>query len=172
MKSNGLHPTTISPAGDWLSVKTNITQANKLLGTEYQVFNYTGGRGIVIQTLSYSIPVDLAGHVETIHPTTAFLGARHSDASFAAEPITTPSTGDSKGPLHKRGTGPCPSCATPSSLQKQYQIPKTPAKQPHNSIGVLGFLGEYALNNTKDYQVSILSHCMRCSTDPEIDRLS
>ena len=68
LKAAGLTAQTISPAGDWLSVSLPVSKANELLNAEFQVYTHANGKQ-AIRTLTYSVPDDLIGHVELVHPT-------------------------------------------------------------------------------------------------------
>lgn len=70
LSSNGLTATTISPAGDWLSVSVPVSKANSLLGAHFSVFTDQNTGTQAVRTLSYSIPASLQGHIQLIHPTT------------------------------------------------------------------------------------------------------
>ena len=66
---NGLTALPSSPAGDWLSVDVPVSKANSMLGANFSVFVHEATGRQTIRTLQYSIPVDLAQHVDLIHPT-------------------------------------------------------------------------------------------------------
>lgn len=69
LANNGVHATSISPAGDWMAIEVPVSKANELLGAHFSVYkDDTTGRQI-IRTLSYSIPAELKGHLDLVHPT-------------------------------------------------------------------------------------------------------
>ncbi|KAH9913287.1 subtilisin-like protein [Fomitopsis serialis] len=57
---------------DWLLIQVPTSKANELLDAQYSVFTHTTTQKQTIRTLSYSIPPDLAGHLELVHPTISF----------------------------------------------------------------------------------------------------
>ena len=69
LKEVGVTATTISPAGDWLSVSVPISKANELFDADFSVFKHTETGKEAIRTLSYSIPKELDGHLDFVHPT-------------------------------------------------------------------------------------------------------
>lgn len=69
LADNGLSGTPISPAGDWIAVQVPVSKANKLLGAQFSVFNDDATGRQVVRTLSYSIPAELKGHLDLVHPT-------------------------------------------------------------------------------------------------------
>lgn len=69
LKENNIEASTISPAGDWLSFSVSVGQANELFDANFSVFNHTATGTVAIQTMQYSIPSDLKGHLELVHPT-------------------------------------------------------------------------------------------------------
>lgn len=71
LQSNGIQFSTISPAGNWLSFSINVEKANQLLDTEFSIFTNIATGEQTIRTLSYSLPVDLNGHINLVHPTIA-----------------------------------------------------------------------------------------------------
>ncbi len=58
-----------SPAGDWISFQATVAQANELLDTQFSTFEHVATGVTSIRTLAYSIPADLVGHIELVHPT-------------------------------------------------------------------------------------------------------
>ncbi|KAE9384500.1 subtilisin-like protein [Gymnopus androsaceus JB14] len=72
--ANGLEPTVISPNGDWVSITLPVSQANQLFDTQFEVFTHSDMSDTITRTLSVSLPSELVGHVDVIHPTTQFTG--------------------------------------------------------------------------------------------------
>lgn len=60
-----------SPAGDWLSFSVPVSKANEMFDADFTVFSHATTGSDVVRTLSYSIPADLQGHLELVHPTTS-----------------------------------------------------------------------------------------------------
>ncbi|KAJ7268464.1 subtilisin-like protein [Mycena rebaudengoi] len=126
--ANSLAPTVISPNGDW---------ANKLFAAEFELFMHPSLTEPITRTLSVSLPAELVGHVDVIHPTTAFIP---SDVRLVP------------GTPQIRKRGPAASCdtsdgngvITPTCLQDLYGIPTTPATETSNALLVTGYENEWA----------------------------
>ena len=71
LASNGITAQTVSPAGEWLAFSIPVSKANELFGADYTVFTHQPTGQQIVRTLSYSIPSDLQGHINLVHPTTA-----------------------------------------------------------------------------------------------------
>ncbi|KAJ7248963.1 subtilisin-like protein [Mycena rebaudengoi] len=72
---NGLKkPTVISPNGDWVSLTLAISQANQLFGAQFEKFSHASLTEPITRTLTISLPSELIGHVDVVHPSTSFTG--------------------------------------------------------------------------------------------------
>ncbi|KAJ7057595.1 subtilisin-like protein [Mycena amicta] len=151
--ANGLRTSTISPNGDWESITLPISQANSLFAADFQSFAHPDLPSPITRTLSVSLPVELAGHVDVIHPSTQFASPKTKQrlASNVNFPAAGKRTLPPRSRVVKRGT-PDPSCdasvptgiITPQCLQDLYGIPSTAATQPGNSILVTGYEDQWA----------------------------
>jgi len=65
---------TSSSANNWISVPLSVKQVERLLDTEYHVFEHTDGTRLV-RTESWSLPQHLHEHISTIQPTNTFFRA-------------------------------------------------------------------------------------------------
>ncbi|KAE9388881.1 family S53 protease-like protein, partial [Gymnopus androsaceus JB14] len=136
--ANGLEPTVISPNGDWVSITLPVSQANQLFATQFEVFTHPDISDTITRTLSVSLPSELVGHVDVIHPTTEFTGPNTclAPTSFMS--------------FHRRAVA--ASCnsslpsgvVTPTCLQELYGIPTTPATEKTNSLLVTAYGNEFA----------------------------
>ncbi|KAJ7659446.1 subtilisin-like protein [Mycena rosella] len=141
--ANGLKPTIISPNGDWVSFTLPVSHANELFAAKFETFTHPDMKRTITRTLSVSLPSELVGHVDVIHPTTDFAMPRAPLAPAISSSI--PALGKHE---------PAPSCnssdpagvVTPTCLQNLYGIPTTPATSSKggNAILVTGYLGESA----------------------------
>lgn len=79
---------TYSPAKDWISVKLPVNEIERLLDTEYSVFQHEDGSELV-RAPSWSLPSHLHEHIEVIQPTNSFFrpNARRRSPSSAARNI-------------------------------------------------------------------------------------
>ncbi len=70
LSENGIVSKTISSAGDWFEFNATVSKANELLDADFNVFTHTDSVLESIRTMSYSIPTNLKGHLNLVHPTT------------------------------------------------------------------------------------------------------
>ena len=78
LKENSIEIAKASPAGDWLSFSILVSKANELLDADFSVFTHTETGTTSIRTLAYSIPADLKGHLDFVHPTTVYVSSSSS----------------------------------------------------------------------------------------------
>ncbi|OBZ67218.1 Tripeptidyl-peptidase sed3 [Grifola frondosa] len=140
LKENDITATTISPAGDWLSFSIPVSKASELLDADFSVFTHEETGQTSIRTLAYSIPTDLIGHVDLVHPTITFPNP------FARLPvISSPSEVKPAVNLSSEAVpASCASTITPTCLQDLYGIPATKATTTTNKLGVSGFIEQFA----------------------------
>ncbi|KAJ7626044.1 family S53 protease-like protein [Roridomyces roridus] len=137
--ANGLSPQVISPNGDWVSITLPVSKANSLFAANFETFAHPELTEPIVRTLSVSLPSELVGHVDVVHPTTEFVEPK---ARLTPMPGTT---------LLGRGT-PSASCnsavatgiITPACLQALYNIPATPATQKTNALLVTAYEEQFA----------------------------
>ncbi|KAF8197809.1 subtilisin-like protein [Mycena galopus ATCC 62051] len=67
-------PTVISPNGDWLSLTLTVSEANQLFGAQFEKFSHASLTEPITRTLTISLPSELIGHVDVVHPSTSFTG--------------------------------------------------------------------------------------------------
>lgn len=141
LTANNIQAQTISPAGDWLSFAIPVSQANSLFDADFSLFQHEETGKQFTRTLSYSIPAELQGHLDLVHPTITF------DNPFVHLPVvSSPLTSIAKAQnLTARQSVPssCDSTITPTCLQDLYGIPATKATQKSKYI--------------------IIAHCLRFS---------
>ncbi|KAF8321188.1 subtilisin-like protein [Clavulina sp. PMI_390] len=141
-----LSTVTRTPAKEWVKVTVPIEVAAELAGADYKVYrNVETGRKIV-RALEYSLPRALHDHIDTVQPTN-FFGFRQMDkhsfvngpfAENAVEEFVTPGS-DATVPSS------CSTTITPSCLRTLYNTASyTPVSYSNNTIGVAGYLKEYA----------------------------
>ncbi|CDO76407.1 hypothetical protein BN946_scf184937.g21 [Trametes cinnabarina] len=151
LKDNNIAVSKASPAGDWLSFSIPVSKANKLLDTQFSVFNHSASGKMSIRTLAYSIPSDLQSHIDFVHPTTAFVPPLKRPV-FNFVPRESGSA-----PLVNRTSNAvpasCQSQITPACLQALYGIPSTPATVKSNQLAVSGFIQQFA--NQQDLKTFI-----------------
>ena len=52
-----------------MSVEIDISKANEMLSAEYMTYYNPETDIETVRTLAYSIPADLKGHIDVVHPT-------------------------------------------------------------------------------------------------------
>lgn len=72
LSSNNVTATSSGASGDWLTATVPISKANDLLGANYETFQHLDSGKSYARTLSYSLPADVAAHIDAVHPATTF----------------------------------------------------------------------------------------------------
>ncbi|KAI0713828.1 family S53 protease [Earliella scabrosa] len=142
LAENDISAKTMSGAGDWISFEVPVSKANVLFDANFSVFTHEDTGMEAIRTLSYSIPAELQGHLDLVHPTVTFPNP-HGHLPVFSAPI--------KGDLHeiqnftsRAVPSSCARTITPACLQALYNIPSTAATQPSNKLAVTGFIEQFA----------------------------
>lgn len=139
LKSKGIKHYKVN--GAFIDFAADVEKANTLLGGDYQY--YTKDGQTKLRTLSYSIPDDVADHVQFVDPSTNFGG------TVAFNPVPHPSR-----TLKERKVSPskstvdasCQTSITPSCLKQMYNIGDyTPDANSGSEIGFSSFLGQAAI---------------------------
>ncbi len=117
-----------------------VSKANELFDADFSVYTHDETGTEAVRTLSYSIPAELQGHLDLVHPTVTFPNPRGLPPVFTA-PIKAEARN-----LTSRATIPssCARTITPACLQAIYNIPSTPATESSNKLAVTGFIEQYA----------------------------
>jgi tripeptidyl-peptidase-1 len=146
--ANGLKPTVISPNGDWVSITLPVSQANELFAAQFEIFTHQSMANTITRTLSVSLPTELVGHIDVLHPTTDFIepGARLSPTFSSLE------TRKDNQPSASCNSSVASGVITPTCLQELYGIPKTPATEKSNTLLVTAYEDQFA--QTADLSVS------------------
>jgi len=153
---------TRSSSGDWISLSIPVGQLEQMLGTKYHVYKHSATKTTLIRTINYSLPSILHDHVTVVTPSTYFgrpkpqhktsfvqnVGEIPSEAVGGTTNLVT-SSADSTNVSAVSPT--CKDRITPSCLNTLYNISYTPVSTKNNSLGVVGYLDEFA--NHADLQV-------------------
>ncbi|TDL21547.1 subtilisin-like protein [Rickenella mellea] len=146
LSSNGLSATPISPAGDWLTISIPVSKANALLNAKFTTFTHPETGTSSELTMAYSIPTELKGHVELVHPTISFpnpFGLPMISAPLKVAPDANVSS--------DAVPASCATAVTPACLRALYGIPTALASQDSNKLGVAGHDFQFA--NQADLKV-------------------
>lgn len=140
---------------DWITFTTNVGKASQLLNATFGWYEYADDRNghPKLRTLSYSVPDDVAVHVDLVQPTTRFgrLGPKRSTI-FEMHRIT-----EEEDQLYlKTAFVPadnalsqavsCSPYATPACLRALYNISYVPSAEvaANNTVAFASYLEEYA----------------------------
>jgi tripeptidyl-peptidase-1 len=138
LNENGITNITTSGAfDDWLAFTVPISTANALIDADFQKFTEIGGPTRLTRTLAYSLPADLQGHVNLVHPSTDFVRNIKGPVFKAPRPISNNTARALSAPAS------CNTVVTPTCLQDLYGIPATKATQTSNILGVSGFIEQW-----------------------------
>ncbi|KAI5118434.1 hypothetical protein M0805_009712 [Coniferiporia weirii] len=138
LASYGIEAKNISPAGDWLSFSVPVSKANEMFDTQFSVYKHDETGKESVNTLAYSIPSELRGHLDLVHPTITF------EDPIANLPVVSSPSGARNITKNANSQSDCDSEVTPACLQQLYNIPATLATETSNTLGVTGLLQQFA----------------------------
>jgi tripeptidyl-peptidase-1 len=182
LQSHGIDPasTSKSAAGDWITLRISVAQAEKMLNTKYNVYHHPASGEEAVRTMSYSLPKALQSAVDLVSPTTYFGTLRSMKATSFLQPNVKPITPEElvndAAALFAPGVNAavpstCARTITPACLRALYNTSTyTPTQQAKNKLGVVGYLEEFA--NTADLQVRNRLLSSRSRTSPDIRSIS
>ncbi|OTB02283.1 hypothetical protein M426DRAFT_322859 [Hypoxylon sp. CI-4A] len=144
LESNGVTPSGYSSAKDWITVSLPVKEVERLLDTEYHIYEHKDG-GVVARAPKWSLPLHLHDRIDTIQPTNSFFRAHpekfdHVDAPVYHDPqYTRPSNGSLDAVCDVDSV-------TPECFQTLYSTKgyKTHAAGK-NQIGFNNYLGEHPI---------------------------
>ena len=139
--------TAIDDDGDWVNFNTDVMTANKLLDTSFQWFqsDYKGLERL--RTLQYSVPEEVAKHINLIQPTTRFGNMRPMRSLILKEEIVGKATGQPEWRTETTGStvdASCNTTITPQCLLELYNVHYKADPNNGNKVGYASFLQEYA----------------------------
>lgn len=144
LDSEGVSNDSIKIYGNWMSFRASVSQAEKMLKTQFSYYHHDASRRSIIRTLEYSVPREIHPHIHLIQPTTRF-GKPHAygngrQGKRAGSPVDQPIVA-----TPEELTAECGTVMRPDCLRKLYGLHDTRAKpDPRNRLGVSGFLDQYA----------------------------
>ncbi|KAI0046415.1 family S53 protease [Auriscalpium vulgare] len=142
LAEHGVTAKPASPAGDWLSIDVPVAKANELFGAQFTTFTHAASGSTSVRTLEYSIPANLQGHLDFVHPTIMF------SSPLSKPPVITisrPNVAPQGNLTSDAVPASCTPYITPACLQALYGIPAAPASgTTNNTLAVSGFIGQYA----------------------------
>ncbi|KAI0525487.1 peptidase S8/S53 domain-containing protein [Xylaria bambusicola] len=129
---------SIEEDADWMTFKTTVGVANKALGTQFSWFVSEEAKPRrILRTLEYSVPDEVAEHINTVQPTTRFatIRANHETSSqiFEIQAIQSTAAADD-----------CDAYITPACLKSLYKIDYEADPKSGSKVGFASYLEEYA----------------------------
>lgn len=141
LKSAGV--TKINSDGEWITFATTVDTANKLLGTQ---FNYYESDGVTkLRTTEYSLPNDVAQHIDFVTPTTYFGKTTALLPTLPSIKRTLEPRQASNSTSNHTIDNSCKTSITPDCLKQIYSIGDyTPDPKSGSKIAFSSFLKESA----------------------------
>ncbi|KAK2463913.1 hypothetical protein APHAL10511_004085 [Amanita phalloides] len=143
-----------SPAKDWIKIDIPVSLAEEMLDTEYHVYQHETDGDYLVRTSSYSLPKHLHEHVDIVQPTTMFgrFKPQKTNVIYLGEdtdeqPVSQYQTANEAGFVDPT----CNTTITIKCLQQIYNAVGYTPRAKGNSIGVTGYLEQYA--NLDDLQL-------------------
>ncbi|KAA8645989.1 hypothetical protein EYZ11_004014 [Aspergillus tanneri] len=134
--SEGVPAQSLEARGNWMAFTIPVSQAERLLTTQFFNFNHGETGATAIRALEYSVPQEVHPFVQMIQPTTRFGGLAPQTGRMQFKPL--PAT-------FEELAANCSTTVTPDCLRELYGIYDTNAKpDPRNRLGISGFLDQYA----------------------------
>ncbi|KAF8622167.1 hypothetical protein AX15_007283 [Amanita polypyramis BW_CC] len=144
-----------SPAKDWITIKIPVNLVEEMLDTKYHVYKYENSDDYLVRTTSYSLPKHIHEHIDVIQPTTSFGRFRRQRSTLYLVEDDAQKMAASHGQIVDSKTGltvdaSCNRTITVKCLQQIYNAVGYVPKATDNSIGITGYLEQYA--NIQDLQ--------------------
>jgi tripeptidyl-peptidase I len=156
LSSHNISATPITPAGDWVQIRSlPVSKANALFNASYSTFVHLASGSKALRTLSYSIPEELKGYVDAIHPGSSFdFGTKAGPIVSSIQPsktyedrinsngvISSISKASKTTPLVNAS---CATLVTPTCLRELYGIPISAPRNKNNRLTVTGYTNQFA----------------------------
>ncbi|KAH8111226.1 family S53 protease [Phellopilus nigrolimitatus] len=141
LASHGVTAKSISPAGDWLAFSVPVSKAKEMFDADFFVFQHKETGKQYVRTLAYSIPTELQGHLDLVHPTITFENPL-AGLPLVSSPLSAVTA--ARNFTSRQSDSSCDSGITPRCLQTLYGIPATLASQSSNVLGVSGYNNQFA----------------------------
>jgi len=138
--------TSIDDDSDYILFRTNVETANKLLDTEFGWYRNEEAKQEVLRTLEYSVPAEVAEHINFVQPTTRFGSLKPLSSTAQVIDAGEKSTGVSKwwGGSAPQVNITCNLTITPECLFDLYNVHYKGDARNGNTVGYASFLEEYA----------------------------
>lgn len=162
---------------DWFTFTTNVSTANRLLDSRFAWYahNQAPSRP-ALRVLSYSVPDDIASHIDLIQPTTRFgnLAARKSTIFDVHRLHTGKDIVPGKGRVVLSGVDTddskdCVGFVTPECLRRLYNVRYKPVNPQGNKVAIVSFLEEYArYDDMEEFAAELLPEATNANFSVEL----
>ncbi|THU92986.1 subtilisin-like protein [Dendrothele bispora CBS 962.96] len=141
-------PESTTSAGEWVTIRVTVEQAEKMLGAKYGVYRHDKSGDTVLRTVSYSLPKELHSHIDVVAPTTYFGTMKSMKATHFLQPeldVHAKNVSDVEPIANAVPPASCATTITPSCLRTLYNTANyVPKATSTNKLGVAGYLDEFA----------------------------
>ncbi|KAI1173492.1 tripeptidyl-peptidase 1 precursor [Nemania sp. FL0916] len=143
---NGIVPTSYSAAKDWITVALPISDIERLLDTEYHIFEHADGSKVA-RAPSWSLPSHLHTHIDTIQPTNSFFRARRQASDALVDTGILPDISLKHYPTDPEIGAVCnTSSVTPQCFETLYKTKGyKPRATDENKVAFTNYLGEHPI---------------------------
>jgi tripeptidyl-peptidase I len=151
--ANGIENLHYTAAHDWIQVLVPVETAERLLDTQYYVFEHEDGTRVT-RTPKWSLPLHLHDHIDAIQPTTSFFRARAQGTEYVElEPWTDPNYTP---PSNATISAVCNiTMVSPECFMNLYSTKGYVPKASGNQIAFNNFLGEIPIRPDTSQFLSI-----------------
>ncbi|KAL4863523.1 hypothetical protein BDV12DRAFT_177380 [Aspergillus spectabilis] len=133
---------------DWINFRTTVEEANALLNADflwYASTNDDDGNTRILRTLEYTVPSDVATHINMIQPTTRFGGMRSQRATMRSKPSFIETSREILAGVAAGTLDHCSDAITPNCLADLYNTEGYVADPARGSkVAFASFLEQYA----------------------------
>ncbi|KAI0005265.1 tripeptidyl-peptidase 1 precursor [Xylariaceae sp. FL0662B] len=142
---NGIIPSGYSTAKDWITVSLPIETIERLLDTQYHVYEHQDSGSKVARAPKWSLPSHLHEHIDTIQPTNSFFRAHAEKTDHIVGPVHIHA--NYRPPSNSTLNAVCNvSSVTPECFQTLYSTKGYKARADgKNKIAFNNFLGEHPI---------------------------
>lgn len=137
LEDSGISKSDFAQHGDWIDFTADIETADRMMGASFTEYREDTGR-VIIRTQQYSLPDEVAKHVDMIEPTTRF--------PRDARPRKPGSVHPDQALQEQIDQNDCDRTITPDCLRALYNLPLISTLRntsAYGHIGVAGFLAQY-----------------------------
>ncbi|KAF7357282.1 Serine protease S53 [Mycena sanguinolenta] len=147
----------LSPSRGWIAANVTVAEAESLLNTEYHVYTHPSGAE-QFGCHEYSVPADLAKHIDLIKPTVQFnhrarpapgLNKRSTTTTGLSTTIKTNGVKVTKN-QGELSLDTCDQFITPDCLRALYKLNHTPRETKKNTFGIVEFTPQAFLGSDLD----------------------